>query len=116
MFPKPPKGSATAERRKKSRLRSRRESEIMSEARHRDGNCCRYCGSTTDTEVAHLRHRGMGGNPSMDRTHVAGLITLCRQHHRAFDSKTLKIATGPMGADGTVEFIVRKKDQQEIED
>jgi hypothetical protein len=104
MFPKPEKGAFTAERRRKARKHKAVESDIMREARLRDGDQCRCCGSRQDTEVAHLRHRGMGGNKSLDRTHLAGLITLCRVDHRKLDAKRLKITCGPLGANAGVKF------------
>jgi hypothetical protein len=105
MFEKPAKGTFTAERRRKAKKHKAVESDIMREARLRDGDQCRRCGSRQDTEVAHLRHRGMGGNKSLDRTHLAGLITLCRVDHRKLDAKRLKITCGPAGTNGPVDWV-----------
>lgn len=45
--------------------------------------------------VAHLEHRGMGGNPKGDRTAPELLILLCSARHRenaiALDRKTIRI-------------------------
>ena len=104
MQEKPTKGTATRARRAKSRARRQAESAIMAEARHRDDSCCRHCGSRDQVEVAHVKHRGMGGNPAMDRTHLAGLVTLCALHHREVDAKRLKMSFGPDGANGPIVF------------
>lgn len=37
-------------------------------------------------EYAHLEHRGMGGNPTGDRTQPEKLITLCFICHGLFDA------------------------------
>ena len=108
MLPKPLKGAFTRERRRKARLHKAAETAVMREARARDGHRCRMCQSRQDTEVAHLRHRGLGGNPSGDRTTLAGLVTLCRVHHQRFDGThgpvSLRISPGPDGANGDLQF------------
>ena len=52
-----------------------------------------------------MKHRGMGGNPKGDRTKLPLLVTLCREHHRRFDSGKLKITPlTDCGADGLLMF------------
>lgn len=108
MFPKPEKGAFTAERRRKARKHKATETAIMREARSRDGHRCRYCHSRDGTQVAHFKHRGMGGNPRGDRTILAGLVTLCQTHHQMFDGThgpvTLTVQCGPDGANGAIDF------------
>lgn len=59
--------------------------------------------------TAHLRHRGMGGNPSGDRTTQDTMITLCVWHHWQMDQVcTLDIRPlTPQETDGPCEFLVR---------
>lgn len=86
MIPKPPKGSATAARRRRKAQQARREDWVMAQAKARDGHRCRACG-VPGVEGAHLRHRGMGGNPSGDRTTRDGIVSLCPGCHRKFDGR-----------------------------
>lgn len=97
MIPKPAKGSTTALRRRKARQVKSYERAVMNQARERDGNCCRYCGKHPG-EVAHMSHRGMGGNPSGSRTVAPKLLVLCKWHHVMYDAAQLVI--DPLTSDG----------------
>lgn len=49
--------------------------------RKRDGNCCRWCGSTTSLQVHHVLYLSQGG-PNL----MGNLITLCLAHHEIVHS------------------------------
>lgn len=89
--PKPVPGEYDLERKRVKRERKAIEDGITAEAKRRDKNTCRWpnCKFTgLRIETAHLEHRGMGGNPSLDRTERHKLIALCLRHHAMFDRKT----------------------------
>jgi 5-methylcytosine-specific restriction endonuclease McrA len=86
VLPKPAKGSALKAKRRRKAQGARRERQIMTQAKARDGYRCRVCGQP-GTDAAHLRHRGMGGNPAGDRTTLENLVCLCRQCHNKFGGK-----------------------------
>lgn len=57
----------------------------------RDGFRCVWPGCTIpldDLQLAHLTHRGMGGNPKANVP--ANCATLCRYHHDILDGRTVK--------------------------
>lgn len=75
---------------KQRRELQRDETDAKLEVRRRDGSC-RFplCGCrrlklqlAARGEVSHQRHKGMGGNPSGDRSTAAGLILLCNHRHQ----------------------------------
>lgn len=117
--PKPPRGEYSLERRGKKRERKLAEDRIMAAARRRDGNKCRFPRCSYKgliVEVAHFDHRGMGGNPSGDKTQRDLLICLCVRHHDQFDGRALpQISIDPVpvvggvrrGTDGPCVFYVR---------
>ena len=85
--------------------------------RLRDDNRCRYrdCADPFNrVEVAHLQHKGMGGNPKGDRSMANQMLCLCRYHHRdpewSYDSGELLITPKDkqLGTDG--ECDLRWKD------
>lgn len=83
-FPKPPLGEFLLERRGKSRSRVTAEQTIMREAVRLDGHRCRYpqCAYRgLPIDPSHIRHRGMGGNPKLDRTTLENVFACCRVHH-----------------------------------
>lgn len=61
--------------------------------RVRDGYRCRlpFCRSGWQIEVAHLEHKGMGGDKRLERTQQRKMVTLCRKHHQQLDAKLFKI-------------------------
>ena len=49
---------------------------------------CEWAGcSEPGAEMAHLLHRGMGGNPSQDRNVLANTVWLCQYHHDILDRR-----------------------------
>lgn len=86
-------------RSKRSLKQKLAEGKVMSAVRRED-RYCRFplCGCRKhhlSLAVCHQRHRGMGGNPGLDRTTPEGLILLCSARHRenriAWDRSTLAI-------------------------
>jgi len=82
-----------------SQKRKLEEDKVMKRVRRQDVYC-RFpmCGCRKfhlSLHVAHEKHRGMGGNPSGERTTEAGLILLCSARHKenrvALDRGTLLI-------------------------
>ena len=128
-FSKPIKRNAgiTAQRRKaKHRRLARNEREHKAEARARDGGpgfaltgrcrfpicgCARfnYAGPGTPAfvEVSHLRHKGMGGDPTGERSQPELMICLCAWRHKesrfSVDKKNLRwVPLTDAGANGPV--------------
>jgi hypothetical protein len=107
---------------KKAKSRKRRQSvsaerQAKQQAKARDGGRCRFpgCGCHAlglKIESSHLVHKGIGGNPSGDRSTTAGLMTLCSVRHRtgqwARDNGRLRYVplTGD-GCDGPVKWQIR---------
>ena len=67
-------------------------SELRAQALERDGGC-RWPGCTLTIddfanrlEMAHLVHRGMGGNPGVNQ--LSEVVMLCRTHHDCLDGRT----------------------------
>jgi hypothetical protein len=91
---KPPKGTAwKALKQRKADIKTH-ERKVMDEARKRDGGVCRvprceHAPRKPRIEVAHQNHRGMGGNPTGDKTTRQTCIALCWLHHCDYDWKTL---------------------------
>lgn len=114
-YPKPERGTARLERLGKKRSRKLAEERAMSAARRRDGHRCRWprCEFTGLTlAVAHLEHRGMGGNPAGDKTERHKLILLCVRHHDRFDGRAapdvdIVPVDSRAGTDGPCVFYVR---------
>lgn len=85
-FPKPPRGEYAAERKARQRQHKEREAATMRAVKAEDGHACRVPNCKAKTvEVAHAKHRSMGGNPTEDRTTPDQLITLCIRHHDMWD-------------------------------
>ena len=103
---------------KKARARKRRKNDDHERAekaavRKRDDNRCRVpiCSTPfTLIEVAHLEHKGMGGDPKQIRTQRQKMLCLCMRHHRvgpiSLDRGTLwiKPVNEDNGTDGTCVF------------
>lgn len=112
-LPKPLKGSAQLARVERKAAQKRCEAAILREVKRRDRGC-RYpgCRLPLVLHAAHLRHRGMGGNPSGDRTTRDQVITLCARHHDWYD-RLVAIDIAPLtprGTDGPCEFFRREGD------
>lgn len=93
---KPTRGTALLARKVKRAARVSAEQKIMQAALKRDGRKCRwpYCQYRTHklpVDACHLRHRGMGGNPALDRTTTASVLSLCRKHHGELDAGQLDV-------------------------
>lgn len=87
-FPKP---DGSKRRAKRTHAGRRLERIEKAKVRQRD-RCCRvpWCSTPTDRlTVAHLLHKGMGGNPAQNRSTADKMIYLCYAHHQ-----------GPRGLDG----------------
>jgi hypothetical protein len=80
-------------RRERNRRRRRRKKVVKdaaAEVRKRDKVCrfprcgCRRLGMTMKAwpEVSHAQHRGMGGNPTGDRSTTALMALLCKWRHQ----------------------------------
>jgi len=110
-YPKPLKGEYRLEQKKNARHRKAIEEKVMAEAKRRDRGLCRWTGcefKDLRVEAAHLEHRGMGGNPALDRTERHKLIALCVRHHQLFDHTKIDVVPiEPRGADGPCEFYTR---------
>lgn len=82
MIPRPARGTAKAERRRKRAALDREERETKAQVRRRDLRLCQVpkC-YRRDVEVAHVKAKGMGGDHGT-RTTTANLICVCAGHHR----------------------------------
>lgn len=93
-FPKPVRGTALIERRQRRLDRVAAEQKVMQAALKRDGQKCRnpLCGFKKSLELpidaCHaFKHRGLGGDPSGERTADTKLIiAFCRGCHGLFDA------------------------------
>ncbi len=111
-FPKPIRGEFLAERKAKRQERVNAEKATMREARKRDGNVCRFpmCRhKSMPVDVAHMIHRGIGGNPAGDRTQTELLWTACRIHHGQYDAGLIDVQPQDsiLGANGPMDFFAR---------
>jgi hypothetical protein len=126
-----PKGPTAKRRASKARRLKRDENLHKAEARARDGagglertGLCRFpiCGchfeggaerpgSKAFVEVSHQRHKGMGGDPTGERSLPAGLICVCNWRHKestySIDKGTVRwVALTSAGANGPVAWEV----------
>ncbi len=108
---KPIKGTALIERRSRRAARVSAEQREMRAAKKRDrGKCrwpsCQYAKQGIPIDAAHIiRHRGMGGNPSGERTSRNCVAALCRFHHGMLDSAVIDIQPlTDAGTDGPMAF------------
>lgn len=96
------------------------EATEKAKVRKRDGYRCRFplCGCHAlklRLEVAHLHHKGIGGNPKGDRSTAAGMVLLCVQRHQdglvSWHHGTLRaVPLTPEGANGNLQWEVREGD------
>lgn len=112
---KPARGEYRLKQLADRRAHKAAEDKVMAEAKRRDGNKCRWprCEfKSLRVEVAHTdEHRGMGGNPALDRTQRHKLMALCLRHHAQLDGRTLpRISVDPIssaeGTDGLCAYYV----------
>lgn len=87
--PKPIKGEAWLKSKETRAERVAAEQKAMKLAKKLDGGCryplCAHRAQKPRIEAAHVTHRGMGGNPTGDRTTSDQIITLCFIDHAAYD-------------------------------
>lgn len=88
---KKPRVSAKVTRGIKRKVRDNTENQHKTEVRRRDNKACRggcrfpLCGCrkfNLAKHVAHLEHKGMGGNPLEDRSVPEKMIQVCIARHR----------------------------------
>lgn len=110
---KPKRGEYQLARRAKQAQQRTAERRTMDAARKRDGGC-RYPGCPCRrqhlrVDVCHARHRGMGGNPSGNRTVTNILISLCLVRHGEWDRGEIEITPQDrlLGFDGPADFYRR---------
>lgn len=114
-----PKSGVTTKqaRAKKRRALAALEREHKAAVRERDGGCrfpfcgCRAAARPYVLEVSHQIHKGMGGDPTGERSTSAGMIYLCSWRHKdgpvSIDRGTLRWeALTERGADGPVRWIL----------
>jgi len=125
-----PKPSHTERKRaEQDRRRGRQQDErdAKAQVRRRD-RICRFpgCGCKRlhlRLEVAHVRHKGAGGNPAGDRNDPANLLLLCTHRHRygrvSLHAGTLRVrcltargTNGPVAWDMVWEVISEKCRQE----
>lgn len=86
---KPVKGEAWLKAKSVRADRVAAEQKAMKLAKKLDGGCryplCEYKTKKPRIDAAHQHHRGMGGNPSGDRTTSDQIISLCFIDHAAYD-------------------------------
>lgn len=115
---KPAKGSTYMAAKERRADRRDAEDAIMKQARQRDGNRCRwrtctgkYRGLVLPIDICHNVHRGMGGNPKLDRTTRDQLVALCRKHHQAWDDGLIDLQPiSDAGFDGLISFHEKHKE------
>lgn len=116
------KGAAKAERRARRAKAKASEKENKDTVRERDRRCrFPFCGCKRfglAKHVAHLQHKGMGGNPAMNRSGDAGMILVCSARHRenkfSMDQGTIEPrALSTDGMNGPVSWHVRVADLPE---
>ena len=118
-FPKPLKGTAKQAHHQTRLDRTAHEQREMQAALKRDGKKCRvprceFAKFDFKIDPCHQNHRGMGGNPSGDRTTRATIISLCRRHHDLYDRGVIDIE--PLTAkqfDGPCSFFATEGDRRE---
>lgn len=119
---KPPKDAFLKEKRLRSRARVAAEQKVMRDAKRRDHHNCRYPGcdcAKLDLPIhaCHETHRGMGGNPKLDRTTRDQLISLCGERHREWDTGIIAIVPQDraIGFDGPADFYRKHPETGRLE-
>ena len=114
---KPAKGTKKREHKSRQTRVEKNLAKAKLLAKARDNFRCRFpacdCGHGS-LESSHLRHQGMGGNPTEDRNTTDGLMTLCPWRHRlnalSVDRKTLRYVPLTIdGCDGPVAWEVQHR-------
>lgn len=123
---KPARGTALLESRDRRAKRTAAEQKAMQAALKRDGRKCRFpaCefrSKRLPIDPCHaFQHRGMGGDPSGERTSRALIVSLCRAHHGQLDwgvgATEIQIeALTPERADGPLAFYRRHPETGRME-
>jgi len=123
--PKPRRGDYWIEKRKQRADRDAAEDRIMQAALSRDLRTCRFpkCPFAKKgmlIDPAHfLQHRGMGGNPSGERTERTGqIVALCRRHHDDLDKYgqiEIHVMDSAREADGPLAWYQRNNETGQME-
>jgi hypothetical protein len=123
-FFKGPRRRTTKQRRaSKARSRKQVERDRMLTVRERDGQCRLFaCGCReprnrdlivdVTLEVSHQAHRGMGGNPALDRSETRTMVLLCHRRHQtglvSRHAGTLRpVFLTPDGFDGPIAWEIQ---------
>lgn len=118
--PKPKKGTVWLEGRQRRAERKAHEDREMTAARKRDmaltHGCrwarCEHMPHKPRLEVSHcFQHRGMGGDPSGERTERRLLMLACFIHHSRIDDGDLEVRAqdDELGTDGPLDFYARNE-------
>lgn len=113
--PKPARGTALLASRQRRAERTAHEQREMQAALRRDERKCRvprceYATKKLRIEPAHMVHRGMGGDPSGERTTRATVISLCLVHHGQYDHGEIDIVPlTEQEFDGPCDWYVRNE-------
>lgn len=116
---KPLRGTAKRERIDRKRKADAREDREKTKVRKRDGHCRwphftpedqELCRRTRVTEVAHLTHKGMGGDPQTIRSRAPLMIRVCcHQGPGSLHSGDRRVVfLTPKKADGALAFLERR--------
>lgn len=115
---KPARGAAKLDRIVRKRKADDREDREKTKVRKRDGHCrwphldpdARELCRRTRTEVAHLTHKGMGGDPRTIRSRAPLMIRVCcHQGPGSLHSGDRKVQfLSPQKADGPLAFLERR--------
>lgn len=121
-FFKDPRGTALLHSRARRAERTAHEQREMQAALKRDGRVCRWPACeyrTKDLPIdpCHVfQHRGMGGDPSGDRTRQDLIMAACRMHHGLIDNGTCEVhALTDKGTDGPVMFFKKHPETGRME-
>lgn len=117
---KPRRGDYRNEVRDRQNTRRTSERKVMDKARRRDSGCrwprCDCKARKLLVEVCHERHRGMGGNPKLDRTTTDKLISFCIVRHDDWDQGRIAVVPQDrvIGFDGPADFYVNVNGRLEL--
>jgi hypothetical protein len=117
---KSPKVSTKVRRALKRDERDGKEEKHKRAVRAREKHQCRFplCGCRRFrfiNHVAHLKHKGIGGDQTGDRSQVQWMILVCPPRHRehlfSIDKKTIMpVPVTTQGTDGPVAWMIRGVD------
>lgn len=108
--PRPAKGTARKMQQARRRLANTKEKAAKAAAKARDAGRCRMpgCDATRGLHAMHIRHKGLGGDPTGLRSwQRSDYVTGCARHHGLQHAGYMRMLVGPNGGDGRVEFQMR---------